>query len=336
MKAKVKIHLIGGLGNQLFGICFAYLIKQFVKAEVCVSGELIPFGSNATRKLEIQNLDFVKKNPVKIIDHRIFMNRLLKKSRLLRKVVWQLIRIRVGAQRMDLMSFWNKKAKIDRKIEFLDYFADWFFPEYLRELGIVEFNRACSLEAINSGKIQTLLDKNHKTCFVHVRLGDYLKFPEIYTILEDRYYEAAISLIDSSKEWNEALNIVVVTESEPELKYYLPRLHARANRIISRSSKFTDLEIFEIMCESEYLVAANSTYSLWAAWFGLRKRRMTIVPCEDSEKAKENGLLALNWTVLDARSGVELPKLDGKLWLQKKATAFKTSLGHLFQDDWLL
>lgn len=335
MSLKVKVNLVGGLGNQLFGLFFAFVLKSFVNGEVFVSGALIPYGSNRSRRIEVHKLNLVSLNQIQIQLGNEICRTFITRSSFLRRVFWRLNLIRVGRSRINLENFWKGNTIFSNRIEFLDYFADWFFPEFAKERGIIELKKESSQISHLSDKTKSLLESKREACFVHVRLGDYLSFPDIYEILSDQFYEAALKLL-SERIGNNDFEVIVIAEDSEELRNRLPKLFSRADEIVTRHSGIEDLESFEIMCQSKYLIAANSTFSLWAAWFGLRNRHVTIVPCGDKVKGAQDGLLALDWTVLDTVSGEVIPRVDRDKWMSEKSSRLTSSLNSLFSKDALL
>jgi hypothetical protein len=54
---KVVVQLRGGLGNQLFGLFAGLKLAETHECRLVLDGRLIKFGSNKSRKLEINGLD---------------------------------------------------------------------------------------------------------------------------------------------------------------------------------------------------------------------------------------------------------------------------------------
>ncbi len=54
----VIVDLVGGLGNQLFGLAFVSALSDKLESNLRLDKSLIHFGSNHERILEIQNFEF--------------------------------------------------------------------------------------------------------------------------------------------------------------------------------------------------------------------------------------------------------------------------------------
>jgi hypothetical protein len=69
------------------------------------------------------------------------------------------------------------------------------------------------------------------------------------------------------------------------------------------------------------LVAANSTYSLWAAWLGYKSRSVTIVPYDDAS-LDLTGIKNIPWLLRDSQSGLAIQNESYDSWYQAKLRDF--------------
>jgi hypothetical protein len=60
MKNFIRVKVIGGIGNQLFGLAFGLSVSEQLKTKLILDDSLIHFGSNKFRRMEITNLIFDK------------------------------------------------------------------------------------------------------------------------------------------------------------------------------------------------------------------------------------------------------------------------------------
>ena len=56
----IKVQLLGGLGNQLFGLHFGAAVSSQLNIELQISDSMIALGSNKSRSLQILNFKFIK------------------------------------------------------------------------------------------------------------------------------------------------------------------------------------------------------------------------------------------------------------------------------------
>lgn len=311
---RIRIFLLGGLGNQLFGTFFGRAISLQSVKQVELSDRMIPFGSNPKRSVVVGEIPGVIGSKVVINQSRLLGIKLLSKSKLLRKVVWKSFELISGKNRISLKEFWNFEFNPSKHIEILDYCDDWFFPEYVREReGRLDIELQRSTRT-NSGE----LDRD--SILVHVRIGDYLEHLDTYTLLDENYYLVAINHI--RRKANQTLPVVIVCEDANEVLRFYPKLANSSSRIFDRKNTKSDLEAFFLLLEANHLIAANSTFSMWAAWFGLQERESTIVPFDLSLNGNQSGLLELSWSVLDARTGESIGKRPYSSWFSEKKARF--------------
>lgn len=192
----------------------------------------------------------------KFIDQKYI--KLFSNSKLLRKIIWKLFFLSKGI---------NSDANLSKKIlkrfgrySFQCYFQDWKFADVI---GSNYFNKL--IEHINiSEAAEELLTYQEKksVILVHLRLGDYLEFPDIYTIIPEDYFMKSISLLNKDGK----KPIWIFCEQLDSLEIYYPKLVRIADKIIVRNIYFDDLSSFYLLSKARYLVMANSTFSLWAGW----------------------------------------------------------------------
>ena len=313
---RIRVLLLGGLGNQLFGFFFAQALNQKLPGRVEVSDQLIPFGSNASRSFVVDQLSELKVQPIKSIRGLLGKSRWLSNLDFVRRIFWQLYRFNSFKRRMNLEDFWKVRKFPRYGIEILDYFDNWFFPEYVaKNSGTSILGDFKSFYPRSPSNVETL------EIVCHVRLGDYLKFPDTYKTLGENYYLSAIDLI---RRENSAvkISVIVVSESSAEVREFYPKLASVSQRIVQREDLSSDLDAFRVMMKAEFLIAANSTFSMWAAWLGLTRRSITIVPLDSKQKIASNGTMELPWIVLDAQTGEILEKRPYSSWYQEHERKF--------------
>lgn len=103
---------------------------------------------------------------------------------------------------------------------------------------------------------------------IHVRRGDYLKYPDKHPICTEDYYNKAIDMLDS--------HYLVFSDDISWCKQFF------------KGDKFTFCEINDplqelyLMSKCENNIIANSTFSLWAAMANPNPDKIVITPHEDN------------------------------------------------------
>lgn len=279
----IKVQLLGGLGNQLFGLHFGVAVSSRLNIELQISDSMIALGSNKSRFLQISNFEFSSTNTVyRIIKKRSF--EILGTNQLLRRIQWKLQLWRTQIIDEEKMKVANFKFKPGQS--FSGYFQDWVFADYLYEEGKRLIPKKVSS---HTEELINLLKQQRVVC-IHLRLGDYLDFPDIFTILPEEYYLNAVKYFEQ----DEKLKLWIFVEDQSQAIEFYPNLFEMAEKVFDRRSRLTDVESFIVLSNCNNLIASNSTYSLWAAWFVNKNQGTVIVP-------KQLGINGVSDELSDAR-----------------------------------
>ena len=112
-----------------------------------------------------------------------------------------------------------------------------------------------------------------KRLIVHVRLGDYLRIPEL-NVVGRNYLKGAIIEAFSVYEYDE---IWVFTNDIGKVKDYLDESNQAKYRFFD-SNQFTSAETLEIMKIGDGYVLSNSTYSWWGAFLSHKDPVSILIP----------------------------------------------------------
>ena len=150
-------------------------------------------------------------------------------------------------------------------------------------------------------------DNNFETTIsLHFRIGDYVKYPNIYQILPYEYYYKSIYFILNKQQTSMPTHILYFCE---EIEADLEKIK---ETIIRLQQDFPDL-IFEKASETledwqqlilmsccKYNIIANSTFSWWGAYFNNFENKIVCYPSPWFVKKNMYGaLVPLNWNKME-------------------------------------
>ena len=272
----LEVQIMGGLGNQLHGFVAGMVIANHLGLELIVNSERVRFGSNLRRRPEINHL-----LPEKLLETLSFEDG----SHMKMKFGYEMAR-RASKGILPHINFFSEPDFHDNGMSVAAQLTS--LPESVRSVGGPFIDYEWADQAVSLGFPTYLSPKSPSEIFksitseitdesvaIHIRLGDYLDLPELFPIPSEGYYLEALS----SLEVTEICPIHVYTDSPNILSNRYPRLFAFPNiQIIDSKSQLSSVEILTLMSRYNRLVASNSTFSSWAAWFSPGKLVVTPTP----------------------------------------------------------
>jgi len=310
VKNYIKVKVIGGIGNQFFVLVFGLAISRRLKTKLIVDDSLIHFGSNKSRRMEIPNIVF---NGFNIEFKSSRLSKLLnKKSNIVvNKILWNIFKLNKNIISENISS--KSRFKFTLGQTFSGYFQDWLYVDYLYEQ-----NSSFDFNLKNPSSIYLNLVKDaeqSKPIFVHVRLGDYLNFPDIYSVLPENYFLDSLKHLRSNN--NE--KIWLFAEDLEQVKKFYPELIKMVDKVIDKKIGLNDIESFKLLCQGTKLVASNSTFSMWAAWFVNKNGLRAVVPLQMGVKGGSDSLIDERWDRYDLEKRVIIPGIKSNArYLEKK------------------
>lgn len=302
-KHYVIVDLVGGLGNQLFGLAFGSALSEKLCCNLILDKSLIHFGSNHDRKLEIQKFNFSLKN-FKIKQSILVKIFTFAKIKILKKISGKII----IAKRKSIKEENLRIRRLEINKRYSGYFQDWMYADYLFQENSNFFPTLLKNTLIDSNLFKEF--SVVKPVLVHIRLGDYLKFSDVYEVLSERYY---LSAIEKLIEHEKTKEIWLVIEDLEQVTNYYPNLIKISSKIIDKNIGLKDHEVFYLMAQSTYLIASNSTFSLWAAWFVLNNKGNVIAPSVFKVSGIPSKLIDQRWNSIDIYDFTFKPKTDLEL-----------------------
>ena len=125
---------------------------------------------------------------------------------------------------------------------------------------------------------------------IHVRRGDYGKFPDTYYMQEVEYYTNAMKLFPDN-------NYIFLCFGED--KKWVEENFQGDNVFISPFTE--ELDDLTLMMMADNIVIANSTFSWWSAWLGEKEGRKVVAPklwFKEQSGLSAKDLYCENWILL--------------------------------------
>lgn len=124
------------------------------------------------------------------------------------------------------------------------------------------------------------------TCSIHVRRGDYLKFPNEHPVLSIEYYKKAMGY------FNDDTTFIIFSDDE---KWAKENIKGKNVIYIQRNIDYIDLYLMS-MCDNN--IIANSSFSWWGAWLNENQNKKVIAPSQwfgINKKLDTKDLIPENW-----------------------------------------
>ncbi|MBF2056764.1 MAG: alpha-1,2-fucosyltransferase [Cyanobacterium sp. T60_A2020_053] len=105
-------------------------------------------------------------------------------------------------------------------------------------------------------------------CAIHIRRGDYLKYPNHHPICSLNYYAQAIQYFDNST------NFVIFSD---DIDWCRHQDLFQEKRFDFWTSQRDDLDLY-LMSIFPHQIIANSSFSWWASWLNIYQNKKVIAP----------------------------------------------------------
>ena len=263
----IRIKLIGGLGNQLHIFAAGVAVAGERDEDLIVDPTSIPHGSNGNRKFVIE--EFIKKNPWKIAIH--VSNQ---KNHVNRKTFNSKIRMleRKAKRLFGLINLYGDSGEgfdgqinlIPKNAELSGHFLHFSWAERATNFG---FPRCLSESLSQSSDLKDQVA-------IHIRLGDYLHYPEIFPRVPENYYLKTVSQILEQK----MMPITLFTDDINGARRIYPNVFKIISELESSDSPENPWKVLTEMASCKYIIGANSTFSSWASWFNDYSNKEIFTP----------------------------------------------------------
>jgi len=255
-----EIRLVGGLGNQLFGLAAGRFLQEIHGHEVTYNtwniGRL-GFNHGVTLTGRALNDRFVNRRPIFGLSHKRMMRVLpsLEKTYHSPELGWD-----------------ANLAVAGRGTKVTGYFQSWRYPSAV-------YNKICAEDLrLLRGPSSWLLEELHQAreirpVVVHLRRGDYQLVADSFGLVGADFLKRAVEKVRSSGIGNP----IWVFSDEPEYARQLFIELKLAGRIIVPPPSSEPGESLALMSKGVANIISNSTFAWWGAFLN-RSAKMTIAP----------------------------------------------------------
>ena len=236
----ISSYLQGGLGNQMFQIAAAIAHSKELETETCFS-------------IDTHNL------PLQGNKTNTYCENIFSKVRF-----WDSPNYYEFLEVFKEKNFSYEKLPDKNNLLLFGYFQSYKHFEKYKDLISHTFSETPQItETIN--KKYSQIDFS-KTSSLHVRRGDFLKFPDTHPVLPADYYDNSIKLVTE-----DAPNLLVFSDDIPWCRQHLK--HENISYVEDKDY----LELY-LMSRCKNNIIANSTFSWWAAYLNDNLNKKVIYP----------------------------------------------------------
>ena len=282
MKHRVKVELMGGVGNQLFQYFAGLNLANATNGIV----DLVASGVNKHKSLHIGS-DIMKLKPLEIgtipstSRPRVFDN--------INKLIFSLcVRSNIISRLVTSVGYISDPYLGKRQIEFSarNYYLKGYFQTHINFDSCTTQQK--NLDLIHQSHWFTSVSKEilaANAVGIHIRRGDYLELSDSYGVLEQDYYKQAIKLargsIDNPK-------FFVFSDDLGVARALIEDLDVGNCILVEPPIESNAVESLLLMSLCKGLIIANSSFSYWGALLGDEKRVVVFPkPWSSSTKLTE-------------------------------------------------
>jgi hypothetical protein len=293
MKKKLPliVSVAGGLGNQLFRVLSALQVANNHDRDIVLDLSWFSRKSNLNSdNLRVFELGYFPAfKDIKILNFNL--HPMIKLSKIILKRLPKKFKAILGF----CDSFDNFRNS--EKIKMLD--CDSQKITYLPQDQIIKSYLRFPVEESTWFKQQVILMKIDKPISIHIRMTDYLNYPEVYNMLTPDYYFMGVSLL--RKKLGQDCKVWLFSDDQLTASKWLGKA-LKIDKIVYQDPGINPGEMMRLLSLSRGVIMANSTFSWWASFIGYLNGTVTdiVMPREFTNGNQGNVNLVMNdWTVLD-------------------------------------
>lgn len=278
---KLEIHLVGGLGNQLFSFLAGSRFAAGTNRKLRINTALLGRGAYSHAQSSIRELV----DPSELVSRGYWSTRLqLFARRLFNRAFPTLL--------TDGTPDIEKTLTYKRNLHLFGYFQDleWHADVFTDVLSSRLQSRAGS-EWVS--EMRTRAERDSPIC-VHIRRGDYMSLSASYGILGSEYFKRGIVRLRSAGHYGP---VWIFTDS-PDALMSSSNFHFEDGQTLIREPPDASaIDVLSVMAACSSFVISNSTFSFWAAT--LSGSKFVIAPGTWARSAEIKGPRMISEWILE-------------------------------------
>jgi hypothetical protein len=265
--ATVRVRIVGGLGNQMFGAAAAMALAQRLGAQL--QFELYQFRASSAQTLPYELAPF--KLPATLCHSTDW--RFKPEAGLYRW--WRRITAGAGGHTPVV---WRQPGhhfdpcfdRLSGDVYLKGYFQSWRYFESIAAQVHKAFDLQLAISPAGRASAATAESAGERSVAVHVRRGDYTQHTQRFALLQKDYYERAIRLIGRAVERPKFF--VVSDDLAAAREIFADRPDTT---FAEGGTPFDDMHL---IASCHHHIIANSSFSWWGAWLSPWADGLTIAP----------------------------------------------------------
>lgn len=289
----IRLNLLGGMGNQLFGYAYARaLSEEFSDKEIVINDYFYRFFNfclgrkfkytpidlkhlvlNENVKYARHNFKNVVLSTLEFINYGYYHQDFLRKPFTQEKFYKQSERGKYQQAKNLLYTYYTHSPKAPKNKLVTDLFQSEKYFKNIRDILLKEFKVNTPLSDRNAKMIDEL--KSCNSVCVHMRRGDFLEDHwNFLVVCNEEYYQKGMDYIAERVE-NPVFYIFSNTPNE--IGWIKENYH------FTYPVRYVDLgnpahEDFRLMYNCEHFVISNSTFSWWGSYMSVNKDKIVVAP----------------------------------------------------------
>jgi len=285
----ITVELVGGLGNQLFIYATGYELSQKLGCPLYV--DTTWFQTQADRKL---GLDSFTNNAISTASKPLIRRAEIQIQKILPPLLSKSINVFVESK----ADYLPEVSKLPVGSTLRGYFQSWkYFQECASKI------REQVQDLLNPSEwYQTRhvdFQDQEDWVAIHVRRGDYLNVGtrDVHGITGVHYYRDAVEQIDS--QFGNQMPLKIFSDDHSAAQTLFQGTNRRIE-FVQEPPNSNPLENMLLMSQGSGIIAANSSFSWWAAWLGESITRPVIVPSPwfRTKSFNREDLFLQNWITM--------------------------------------
>lgn len=135
---------------------------------------------------------------------------------------------------------------------------------------------------------------------IHIRRGDYLKYPDNFPTLTNKYLTESLNYFEGKG----YKNFMVISDDIEWCVENLPGMFPNVKFTFKHGTPYEDMST---LASCEHLIIANSSFSLFAAWYNRNSNKIIVTPSKETwfgtkaQKIDTSTLLPDEWIQFHTR-----------------------------------